>query len=84
MIGCLRKDVIAVFHNQGLKITINTNLTTTNFLDVTLDLITGKYFPYRKPNDSPLYVNCQLQLPTKHFGTTTHNGEYTSLAIIHQ
>ena len=53
----LRKDVIAIFHNEGLKITINKNLTTTDFLDVTLDLFIGKYFPYRKPNDSPLYVN---------------------------
>ena len=53
----LRKDVIAIFHNEGLKITINKNLTTTEFLDVTLDLFTGKYFPYRKPNDRPLYVN---------------------------
>ena len=43
-----RKDVIAIFHNEGLKITIDTNLTSTNFLDVTLDLFTGKYFPYRK------------------------------------
>ena len=41
----LRKDVIAIFHNEGLKITIDTNLTTTDFLDVTLDLFTGKYYP---------------------------------------
>ena len=52
----LRKDIIAIFHNEGLKITIDTNLTTTDFLDVTLDLCTGKYYPYRKPNDRPLYV----------------------------
>ena len=52
-----RKDVTAIFHNEGLKIAIDTNLTTTDFLDVTLDLFTGKYFPYRVPNDSPLYVN---------------------------
>ena len=38
----LRKDVIVVFHNGGLKITTGTNLTTTDFLDVTLDLFTGK------------------------------------------
>ena len=28
-----------------------------NFLDVTFDLSTGKYKPYRKPNDDPLYIN---------------------------
>ena len=43
-LDCLRKDVIAIFHNEGLKITIDTNLTTTDFLDVTLDLFTGKYY----------------------------------------
>ena len=53
----LRKDVIAIFHNDGLKITIDTNLTITDFLDVTLDLFTRKYFPYTKPNDRPLYIN---------------------------
>ena len=28
-----------------------------NFLDVTFDLSTGKYKPYRKPNDDPLYIH---------------------------
>ena len=41
----LRKDVIAIFHNEGLRITIDTNLTTTDFLDVILDLFIGKIFP---------------------------------------
>ena len=27
----LRKDIIAIFQNEGLKITIDTNLTTTDF-----------------------------------------------------
>ena len=59
----LRKDIIAIFQNEGLKITIDTNLTTTDFLDVTLDLNTGKYYPYRKPNDRPLYVNTDSNHP---------------------
>ena len=29
----LRKDVIAIFHNEGLKITIDTNLTTTLYVN---------------------------------------------------
>ena len=28
-----------------------------NFLDVTLDLRSGLYKPYNKPNDTPLYVH---------------------------
>ena len=59
----LCKDINAIFHNEGLKITIDTNLTTTDFLDVTLDLCTGKYYPYRKPNDRPLYVNANSNHP---------------------
>ena len=59
----LRKDIIAIFHNEGLKITIDTNLTTTDFLDVTLDLCTGKYYPYRKPKDRPLDVNANSNHP---------------------
>ena len=48
-----------------LNITIDTNLTTTDFLDVTLDLFTGKYYPYRKPNDRPLYyVNSNSNHPS--------------------
>ena len=30
----LRKDVIAIFHNEEQKITVDINLTTTDFLDV--------------------------------------------------
>ena len=59
----LRKDAIAIFHNVELEITIDINLTTTDFLDVTLDLFTGKYHPCRKPNDSPLYVNANSNHP---------------------
>ena len=28
-----------------------------NFLDATLDMPSGKYWPYRKPNSNPLYIN---------------------------
>ncbi len=33
------------------------NLHVVNFLDVTFDLNNGKFKPYRKPNDDPLYIN---------------------------
>ena len=41
----------------GLSITIETNLTVVNYLDVTLDLLNDKFRPYRKPNDFPLYIH---------------------------
>ena len=49
-----RKELHKVFEQFGLKITAN--LHVVNFLDVTSDLTTGKYQPYRKPNDDPLYT----------------------------
>ena len=57
------KDEMVIFHIEGLKIPINTNLITVDFLDVTFDLFTGKYFPYRKTNDSPLYANANINHP---------------------
>ena len=52
-----KKDIAKSFNDLNLRITIQTNLKTVNFLDVTLNLCNGKYYPYRKPNDRPLYIN---------------------------
>ena len=58
-----RKRIIQVFRDNGLQITIETNLKCTDFLDVTFDLATGKYYPFRKPNDTPLYIHAQSNHP---------------------
>ena len=52
-----RKELHKAFEQFGLKITAESNLHVVNFLDVTFDLSTGKYKPYRKPDDDPLYIN---------------------------
>ena len=39
------------------------NTRVTNFLDVTYDLTTGKYQPYRKPGDNPLYLSVHSNHP---------------------
>ena len=52
-----------MFKKFGLRITIDVNLRVANFLDVTYDLSTGKYEPYRKPGDTPLYLNRQSNHP---------------------
>lgn len=59
----LRKDIIKVFKAEGLNITIETNLAATDFLDVTFDLSTGKFYPFRKPNDNPMYINAGSNHP---------------------
>ena len=58
-----RKDIIEIFKTIGLKITIEANLKAVDFLDVTLNLDTGLYQPYRKPNDQTRYVHTQSNHP---------------------
>ena len=59
--------------NFGLKITITTNLKTVNFLDVTFNLCTRKYQPYKKPNDTPAYININSNHPPDIIKTLTNN-----------
>ena len=58
-----RKNIIALFKKEVLNITIETNLAETDFLDVTFNLVTEKYLPYRKPNNDPLYTNAKSNHP---------------------
>ena len=53
----LRKKVIQLFQRNGLKVKIETNISTTNFLDVTLDLKNKNFKPFRKENDKPQYIS---------------------------
>ena len=53
----LRKQIVQIFTNHGLKITTQVNITTTDFLDVLLDLRTGLHRPFRKTNSNLLYVH---------------------------
>ena len=53
----IKKRIINFFQHHGLKRTAETNLVQTNFLDVTLDQRWGRYWPFRKPNDQPLYIH---------------------------
>ena len=58
----IRKDFTYIFRKEfQLSIVCGTNLKIVNFLDVTLDLTTGKYRPYIKPGK---YYQCKVQSPT--------------------
>ena len=59
----LRKDMISLFKDEGLSIAIDTNLIETDFLDVSFNLNTGKYFPFKKPNNTPLYIHSKSNHP---------------------
>lgn len=58
-----RKDITELFKSFGLRITISINHAIVDFLDTTFDLSSGTYRPYRKPNDTPLYVSTQSNHP---------------------
>ena len=42
----MRKNITALFKNEGLSITTETNFFETDFLDVTFNLVKGKFFPF--------------------------------------
>ena len=54
----IRKKFIKIFKEDfDLSMTCETNLKAVNFLDIALNLTTGKYHPYNKPDSNPLYMN---------------------------
>jgi hypothetical protein len=52
-----RKELTTIFEIFGHRITAQTKIKCVKFLDLMLDLSSGKYKPYRKPNDEPLHIN---------------------------
>ena len=58
-----RKAIIKLFKECGLNITIQTNLKIVNFLDIEMNLGTGTYRPYRKPDNMPVYIIRKLNHP---------------------
>ena len=53
----LKKKVSEIFKDAGLKITWEGNITCTDYLDVFFDLEKETHRPYRKPNDTPMYIH---------------------------
>ena len=50
------------------------NIHSVNFLDVNLDLSSGEFKVYMKPNDTPLYVHSQSNHPKKAQGCNCQGG----------
>ena len=59
----IRKQIIEVFKQNGLDITISMNHTKVDFLDVTLDLSKSAFYPFKKPNNELQYINSQSNHP---------------------
>lgn len=58
-----RKQLIEIFKEHELKIVIQCNLKSVDYLDITLDLNTGSYKPYNKLNNDPRYINANSNHP---------------------
>ena len=59
----MKKDIIQVFKENGLSITIDMGPKRAEFLDVILDLNEETYGPNRKPNSQPRYIHVQSNHP---------------------
>ena len=53
----LKQEMCKKFKAYNLKITTDVNHKSVNFLDVTLDLDSGLFKPFTKPNNTIQYVN---------------------------
>ena len=58
-----KKKTCKMFKDNGLNIAIETNLRITEYLDVTFNLKNGKYYPYRKQNNSLQYTHKKSNHP---------------------
>ena len=59
----IKKRITKLFQKHNLKITIESNIIQTDFLDVTLNIKTEKHWPFRKPNYQQLYININSNHP---------------------
>ena len=59
----IKKRFMLCFEDIELKITVQSNIKVVNYPDITLNLSNGKFYPYRKPNDKPLYINTRSNYP---------------------
>ena len=53
----IKKGIVEVFKDCGLKISIKGELKIVNFLDVTFNLHKNTYEPYRKSDKESVYIN---------------------------
>ena len=55
--------MFSIFKDCKLKITIEGNVTVTEFMDVYFDLRKESFKPYRKNNEIPVYINVKSNHP---------------------
>ena len=58
-VEAIKKEMCKIFKRNSLHITIEANKKVVDFLDITLDLRTEIYKPYKKPNSNLTYIHKQ-------------------------
>ena len=58
-----KKKIIKIFKDCGLSITVTTNITSVDFLDLTINLKTESDQPFRKRNNNPIYIDINSNHP---------------------
>ena len=53
----IKKKMCKIFKENRFNITVSCNLAITHVLDVTFNLKSGTYYPYRKQNNELLYIH---------------------------
>ena len=69
-IELIKKEICSIFTRNDLKITIDANKATVDFLDITLNLTNRTYKPFMKPGNTPLYVHSQSNHPPPYSKTS--------------
>ena len=60
----IRKQLHALFKREGLKITVELYEELVNYLEIELNLKDRSYRPFKKENDTPLYVHRKSNHPS--------------------
>ena len=58
-----RKNILKTFQQPGLQVTTEDNIIKIDSLDITLNLSSGKFWPYRKLNNQPLCIHAASNHP---------------------
>ena len=78
----IKKKMCKIFKEIRLNITVECNLTITDFLDVTFDLKSGTYYPYRKQYNEILYIHKQSNHPPSIIKQIPSMIRTTKLAVV--
>ena len=62
-VEAIKKEMCKIFKHNSLQITIEANKNVVDSLDITSDLKTAIYKPYKKPNSNFTYIQKQSNHP---------------------